>query len=96
MEAHDPGIINYTATRWRKLLKRPKGWPKDGRVPTAAECYRFVLSNPHVDCVLTAPTNKKQFDENFKALEAGPLSDEDMAFMREFGDVVHGLKKWFM
>jgi len=96
LQEHDPAVVGYTATRWSRLLRRPKGWPKDGRVPTASECYRFVLSNPNVDCVLTAPMNKKQFDENMKSLEAGPLSDDDMAFMREFGDVVHGLKKWFM
>ncbi len=44
-----PGVIAYTATRWRKLLHRPKGRPKDGAVPTAGQCYRFVLSNPSVD-----------------------------------------------
>ena len=29
-------------------------------------------------------------DENLRALEKGPLSDEEMAFMREFGRTVHG------
>ena len=31
-----PAIVAYTATRWRGLLKRPKGW--NGSVMTAADC----------------------------------------------------------
>ena len=43
----NPAIVAYTATRWRGLLKRPKDW--NGPVMTASDCYRFCLSNPHVD-----------------------------------------------
>lgn len=96
LAAHDPDVISYTATRWRKLLSRPRPWPKDRPVPTATQCYRFVLSTPHVDVCLTAPSNAKQLEENLRALAEGPLDDGELAFMREFGDVVHGLKKWFM
>ena len=46
-------VIAYTATNWRRLLKRPRGW--DGPVPDAGHCYRFCLSNEHVDVVLTGP-----------------------------------------
>jgi aryl-alcohol dehydrogenase-like predicted oxidoreductase len=96
LENHDPGVISYTATRWRYLLKPPKNWPKNEQVPSAAMCYRFVLSNPHVDVCLTAPANLAQFEENISSLEQGPLNDEEMAFMRKFGDAVHHTKKWFM
>jgi aryl-alcohol dehydrogenase-like predicted oxidoreductase len=92
----NPGVLSYTATRWSYLLRRPKGWPKDGRIPTASECYRFVLSNPHVHVCLTAPSNRRQLEENLSALAAGPLSAEDHAFMEKFGDAVHHAKKWFM
>jgi aryl-alcohol dehydrogenase-like predicted oxidoreductase len=91
-----PGVVSYTATRWGFLLRRPGGWPKDGRIPTASMCYRFVLSNPHVDVCMTAPRNLKQLEENLAALRQGPLPEEEMRFMREFGDVVHRAKKWFM
>lgn len=94
--AHNPTLISYTATRWSYLTRRPNGWPKDGRIPTAPMCYRFVLSNPHVDVCLTAPRNARQLEENLTALREGPLPDEEMAFMREFGDAVHHAKKWFM
>ncbi len=93
---HDPGLISYTATRWSFLLRPPKGYPKEGRIPTAGECYRFVLSNPHVDVVLNAPRNFARLKENLDSLQAGPLSEEDMNFMRDFGDRVHHTKKYFM
>ncbi len=89
LPAHHPGLVSYTATRWTYLLRRPRGWPKDGRIPTAGMCYRFVLSNPNVDVCLTAPSNLKQFEENLAAVRQGPLSEDDMAFMRSFGDAVH-------
>jgi aryl-alcohol dehydrogenase-like predicted oxidoreductase len=96
LAAHQPGVISYTATRWRGLLRRPRGWPRDGRRPTAGECYRFVLSNPHVDVCLTAPTSASQLRDNLAALDDGPLGADDMAFMREFGAAVHRSAGWFM
>jgi aryl-alcohol dehydrogenase-like predicted oxidoreductase len=96
LEQHNPGVISYTATRWRYLIRKPKGWPKDGRIPTPGMCYRFVLSNPNVDVCLTSPTNFKQLEENLKSLNQGTLSEEDMEFMRKFGDAVYHTKKWFM
>ncbi len=96
LAAHNPGVIGYTATRWTALLRRPRSWPKDWRVPTAGECYRFVLSDPHVHTVLTAPRNAKELRENIAAVRKGPLDAEDLKFMREFGDAVYRRKKWFM
>ncbi len=96
LERHNPGVVSYTATRWGFLLRRPKGWPRDGRIPTAAMCYRFVLSNPRVDVCMTAPSNGKHLEENLAAIRQGPLSDEEMLFMREFGEAVHRARKWFM
>ncbi|WP_163988225.1 aldo/keto reductase [Pyxidicoccus caerfyrddinensis] len=83
-----PAVIAYTATSWRRLLKRPRGW--DGPVPTAGDCYRFCLSNAHVDVVLTGPANTPQLDDNLAALERGPMSEQELQWMRDFGRVVHG------
>jgi aryl-alcohol dehydrogenase-like predicted oxidoreductase len=84
-----PAIVAYTATRWGGLLKRPKGW--NGPVMSAGDCYRFCLSNPHVDLVLTGPKNRQQLEENLRDLreKGGPLSGEEMLWIREFGQVVH-------
>lgn len=84
----NPAIVAYTATRWGGLLKRPKGW--DGPVMTAADCYRFCLSNPHVDLVLTGPKNRGELEENLTRLrEKGPLSDPETRWIREYGGIVH-------
>ena len=83
-----PSIIAYTATRWRGLLKRPKDW--SGPVMTASDCYRFCLSNPHVDLVLTGPKTRQQLQENLRALrEKGPLSEEENEWIREYGQIVY-------
>ncbi|MFA6147723.1 MAG: aldo/keto reductase [bacterium] len=83
-----PAMIAYTATAWRRLLRAPRGW--NGRVPTAGDCYRFCLTSPHIDVALTGPRNATEMRENLAALEKGPLSSEEMLFMREFGRAVHG------
>jgi aryl-alcohol dehydrogenase-like predicted oxidoreductase len=90
LENTQPGVVCYTATRWRSLLRKPRAWPKTGPIPGAGHCYRFVLSNPNVQVCMTAPTNLKQLNHNLKALDSGPLDEEEMDFMRNFGDAVHG------
>jgi len=86
--ARRPAIVCYTATAWRKLLRAPRGWRE--KVPSAGDCYRFCLSNPHVDVVLSAPRNAAELRENLAAVEAGSLPAGDMAWMRAFGRAVHG------
>jgi len=93
---HDPGVVSYTATRWTRLLRRPRAWPQERPVPDAGMAYRFVLSHPSVHVCLTAPRSIRELDQNLSALEKGPLSEEEMVFMREFGDCVHDSARWFM
>jgi aryl-alcohol dehydrogenase-like predicted oxidoreductase len=83
-----PAVVAYTATAWRKLLRAPGGWK--GKVPTAGDCYRFCLSSPHVDVVLTGPRSAAELRENLAAVEQGPLSRDEMQEMRAFGRAVHG------
>lgn len=82
-----PFIVAYTATCWGRLLRRPNGW--QGPLPQAGDCYRFCLSNPHIDIVLSGPASLAELDENLAVLKKGPLSDEEMQWMREFGQHVH-------
>ena len=81
-------MVAYTATSWRKLLGRPRGW--QGPVPTAGHCYRFCLSDPAIHVTLTGPKDRAQLEENLTALEAGPLTPEEDRWMRDFGAKVHG------
>jgi aryl-alcohol dehydrogenase-like predicted oxidoreductase len=83
-----PAVVAYTATSWGRLLKAPAGWTE--KVPTAADCYRFCLSSPHVDLVLTGPANRQELDQNLDGLEKGPLSAEEDRWIRQFGKAVHG------
>lgn len=83
-----PVIVAYTATSWRKLMKRPKGWT--GNVMTAGDCYRWVLANPHVDVVLSGPRTAKELRENLAAVDRGPPSKDELAWMRDLGRAVHG------
>jgi aryl-alcohol dehydrogenase-like predicted oxidoreductase len=91
-----PAVIAYTATRWSYLLRRPRGYPKVGRLPNAGMCYRFVLSNPAVHVCLMAPSNLKQFEANLAEIRRGPLAGDDLQFMREFGEVVYRNYRYFV
>lgn len=79
-------VVSYTATCWRALLKRPKGW--DGAMPTAGDCYRFALSSPSVDVTLTGPASCEQLRENLQALRQGPLTPEERKLFGTLGPLV--------
>lgn len=87
-----PGIIAYTATRWGHLLD-PKKMPEGLSPPSASDCYRFALSHPAVDMVLTGPADQTQMDEALRALERGPLDEEELERMRRIGDHIYGRYK---
>jgi aryl-alcohol dehydrogenase-like predicted oxidoreductase len=87
--ANRPGITIYTATSWRKLLKKKK-MPAGEEPLGAADCYRFVLSNPAVDLCLMGPSTEEEMEGGLEALDLGPLSNEEMARIRRIGAYVHG------
>ena len=89
LPARRPGITTYTATRWGRLLKASK-MPPGEKPLSAADCYRFVLSHPDVDVCLAGPRTEQEMNEGLKALDLGPLSDEEMVRIRKIGDYVHG------
>ena len=70
--------------RGRGLLR-----PPGERVPTATDCYRFVLSNPAVNVCMTGPANEGQAAEALRALEMGPMNEEELEWMRRVGDFIH-------
>jgi aryl-alcohol dehydrogenase-like predicted oxidoreductase len=82
-----PGVVAFTATRWGTLLDR-RFVPDGERVPGAGDCYRFALSNPDVDTCLSGPANGAQLDDALAAIDAGPMSDEELAWMRRVGAAV--------
>jgi aryl-alcohol dehydrogenase-like predicted oxidoreductase len=84
-----PGLVAFTATRWGQLLKQ-KYMPPGEAAPTAADCYRFVLSQPAVDVCLTGPKNLAQMREALRALELGPLNEVELMRLRRVGDHLRG------
>ncbi len=85
-----PGVVSYTATRWGTLIN-PRYAPPGARTPTATDCYRFVLSNANVDVCLTGPASTGEMKMNLRALELGPLTPDELQWMRAVGDHVHKL-----
>ena len=83
-----PGIVSYTATRWRQLLN-PKKIPRGEKPLSGSDCYRFVLSNPNVDICMCGPRDCSQMQEALRSLELGPLSGDELARLRKIGDYVH-------
>jgi len=85
---NSPGIVVFTATCWRKPLKA-RNMPADEAPLTAADCYRFVLSNPNVNVCLTGPSSAQQMEENLAALAGGSLSDKEMVRVKRIDDFIY-------
>ncbi len=83
-----PGIVIFTATCWSKLLN-PKLMPAGERPLAPVDCYRFVLSHPDVNVCVTGPSTAAQMEDNLKALDAGPLDEEEMARVRRIGKHIY-------
>ena len=49
---------------------------------------RFVISNPHVDCVLTGSRSKDEFQSNWNVIEKGPLPTDILAELDKIRDMV--------
>ncbi len=83
-----PGLVSFTATSWRQLLG-PKRIPAGEKIPTAADCYRFVLTQPAVNVCMTGPANAAQLADALEALRRGPMAEDELAWMRRVGDAIY-------
>jgi aryl-alcohol dehydrogenase-like predicted oxidoreductase len=82
--ANRPGMVAYTATSWGQLLD-PRKAPAGERVPSAADCYRFVLTRSEVDVCMSGPKTAEQMEAALEALRRGPMDAEELAWMRRVG-----------
>lgn len=103
LKRRNPAIVSYTALAWQQLIKPVKGiklppWPgkEEAEIPplTPELCYRFVLSNPHVHVVLTGPKNREQLMMNFRAMQRGPLTQEELDWIRQYGKIIRSKKRF--
>jgi len=83
-----PGLVSFTATSRRQLLGH-KRIPPGEKIPTAADCYRFVLTQPAVNVCMTGPANSAQFEDALEALRRGPMADDELAWMHRVGDAIY-------
>jgi len=94
-----PGLVSFTATSWGQLLgvrSLPAlfngGYriPKGERTPTATDCYRFVLSRAEVDVCMAGPADARQMEQALEALRLGPMTADQLEWMRRVGRAVGG------
>lgn len=86
-----PGIVIFNATRHMSLTKSGK-IPADEKRPKAGDCYRFVLSNPHVDVAITGPSKASHLEQNLAEVAKGPMTEEELDWMRRIGDYIYSRK----
>jgi aryl-alcohol dehydrogenase-like predicted oxidoreductase len=79
-----PGIVSFTATCWGALLRQERV-PPGNAVPSASDCYRFVLTNPAVDVCLTGPRSASDLTAALDGWDKGPMTAEELAWMRRVG-----------
>jgi aryl-alcohol dehydrogenase-like predicted oxidoreductase len=83
-----PGIVTYTTTRWGHLCDRRR-IPAGERVPDGTDCLRFALSRPEVDLALSGPDSAEHMRQALRALELGPMNDDELEWMRRVGDAIY-------
>lgn len=104
LKKRNPAVVSYTALAWQQLISPVKGievapWPgskEEPKIPplTPELCYRFVLSNPHVHLVLTGPKNREQLMMNFRAMQQGALTREELNWIRQYGKLIRSKKRF--
>jgi predicted aldo/keto reductase-like oxidoreductase len=62
--------------------------PKDEPAPRASDCYRFALTHPDVDVTLCGPRDGAELREALCALDRGPMTPDELAWMKRVGKVV--------
>src|SRR6185369_2565769 len=82
-----PGVVTYTATRWGALLD-PRLTPPNEPTPRGSDCYRFALTHPDVDVTLCGAKTREELEEALDALHRGPMSADELAWMKRVGAVV--------
>lgn len=95
--AQGTGVLTFTATCYGRLL-RPTAHHADTpniALPTAADCYRYSLSQPGVSACLTAPRNRDELLENLDVLDGKRLEPDVMATMRAHGVAVRAENRRF-
>src|SRR5262249_28087595 len=87
-----PGMVAFNTAHGGQgpLYEPPPGYPEGMYVPWPPDCYRWALSHPAVDVVLTGVRSRGQIDAALAAMGQGPMSEEERAALRKYGDLHAG------
>jgi aryl-alcohol dehydrogenase-like predicted oxidoreductase len=58
--------------------------------PSITDYYRFVLARAEIDGLLCAPREPTEVEALVRALEQGPLTDEETDYIRDLADLTRG------
>ena len=89
-------VVTYTGLRWRALLEPTPDDPAGFQPPSAADCYRFCLSDPAVSVALMAPGDRGHLEQNLRLLDDWRAAESAEARqLLAHGDRVHRLASEF-
>ncbi len=82
-------VVAFTCTRWGSLLEGHTGW--DGPVPSAVDCYRYVLNYRAIQLAMMSPTSLAHLEEDLQVLgDKQRLDDQQIAQWEAYGKLVYG------
>lgn len=85
--SHGTGLLTFNNLIYGRILEEPyEGAPP---APSAADCYRYSLSQPGVAGSFSAPTTLEHLNENLKVLDDTSFPSEKLGPIRAFGDTVY-------
>ena len=86
--ARGVGVIAFSALVYGRMLA--------SREVSAADCYRYTLTQPGVSVCLSAPRRQRELEENLAVLRAPTLDPATEARLREHGVRVRDENRTFM
>ena len=87
------GLITFSNLCYGRMISELPGWDKG--VPSAADAYRYSLTQPNVTGCWSAPSTIAQLRENLSALTRGPMSPRELEAMRDYGRALYRLNTGF-
>jgi aryl-alcohol dehydrogenase-like predicted oxidoreductase len=81
------GLITFSNLCYGRMISELPGWGEEP--PSARDAYRYTLSHEAVSACWSAPSTVAQLRENLSALDAGPMSEEELARLRAYGRALY-------
>jgi hypothetical protein len=85
-------VYNFTSTHGFLRPERYEelGLTADHWQPSVTDHYRFALAHKEIDGLLCAPKTTAELDALGRALEAGPLTEEETIYLADLADLALG------